>query len=110
MLRIVNVCYPISTISTIRISTNFQVWAGMTVCGIRVCDAAVNCCILVVINRCVLVDRRLRCLQCAKAVNVTRLFVAASSVKLKPVVQIGYTLFVIFFIRSVVFLYMQVAL
>ena len=43
------------------------------------------------VNRRILVNRRLRCLQCAKAVNVTRLFVAASSVKLKPVVQIGYT-------------------
>ena len=44
------------------------------------------------VNRRILVNRRLRCLKCAKAVNVTRLFVAASSVKLKPLVQIGYFL------------------
>ena len=50
------------------------------------------------VNRRILVNRRLRCLQCAKAVNVTCLFVAASSVKLKPLVQIGY--FLIFFNSS----------
>ena len=47
------------------------------------------------VNRRILVDCRLRCLQCAKAVNVTCLFVAASSVKLKPLCS-NWILFDIF--------------